>query len=237
MTLGHAQSFDGAFEFAWLDTPNGDHRDMRVLNEVSFTDQSGKKWTVIKDSVINGASIPRLLWTFAGSPYVGKYRRASVIHDYYCDIRTELQSNVHVMFREAMFADGASFAEAWSKYTAVKFAGLCPEKEGVKPLTVRERISRNSAGIFADDVIQQMQSPALASETSAQKFARDQAAARRNLNEAERAVFDILLELRNSETEENLAALERNLGEFPLEAERYEGLVEIVDAIYPTNFR
>lgn len=131
-----AQSFSGDFEFAWLDTPNGGHRDMRVLKTVKFKDGNGKVWTVPSKSIIDGASIPRLLWTIAGSPFVGKYRRASVIHDHYCDIRTELQSEVHLMFKEAMFSDGASWWEANSKYTAVEFAGLCPEKKVLEPLNL-----------------------------------------------------------------------------------------------------
>ena len=34
---------------------------------------------------MDGASIPRALWTLVGSPYRGDYRRASIVHDQACD--------------------------------------------------------------------------------------------------------------------------------------------------------
>ena len=35
--------------------------------------------------VVDGASIPSVFWSIIGAPYTGKYRDASVIHDYYCE--------------------------------------------------------------------------------------------------------------------------------------------------------
>ena len=42
-------------------------------------------WRAPADSVVDGASIPRALWTVVGSPYTGDYRRASIVHDVACD--------------------------------------------------------------------------------------------------------------------------------------------------------
>ncbi len=232
----HAQSFSGGFEFAWLDTPDGDHRDMRVLNTVKFTDSAGKVWTVPATSVVDGASIPRILWTFAGSPYVGKYRRASVVHDHYCDIRTELQSNVHLMFKEAMLADGASWLEANTKYGAVVLAGQCPEKEGIAT-TKLDMFLRRNPGRLNDDTVNQLGAPKAATETSAQKFSRDREEVRRNLRPDEQVLFDRLLELKGAATEANLAALEDALKENRIEDRRYEELVMLADAIYSEGFR
>ncbi len=57
---------------------------MRLLEEFHFTDPSAKKWTAPASSVVDGASIPRALWTIVGSPYTGDYRRASIVHDIAC---------------------------------------------------------------------------------------------------------------------------------------------------------
>jgi len=57
---------------------------MKVLREFFFSDPSSKKWSAPAGSVVDGASIPRALWTIIGSPYTGDYRRASVVHDVAC---------------------------------------------------------------------------------------------------------------------------------------------------------
>ena len=84
----HALSanFEGDFIFRWLETPDSRHREMELQSEVAFVDNKGKRWIVPTSSKVDGASIPSFLWTFAGSPFVGNYRRASVIHDHFCDV-------------------------------------------------------------------------------------------------------------------------------------------------------
>ena len=51
---------------------------MILLEDVSFTSK-GKIWTAPAGSVIDGASIPRFFWRVIGSPFIGYYRRASVV--------------------------------------------------------------------------------------------------------------------------------------------------------------
>lgn len=68
--------FSGKPETQW----DGD-RDMIILHNFSYTDKKGKVWAAPQGSRINGASIPRPLWSLVGSPYTGKYRRASIVHD------------------------------------------------------------------------------------------------------------------------------------------------------------
>ncbi|MDP2122051.1 MAG: DUF1353 domain-containing protein [Hoeflea sp.] len=235
-TAVRAQSFSGDFEFAWLDTPDGQHRDMLVLKQVVFTDALGKRWTVPPKSKIDGASIPRLLWTFAGSPFVGKYRRASVIHDHFCDIRTELQSKVHLMFKEAMLADGASWWEANSKYAAVEFAGLCPEKVGVTTSKLDLFVENNPLR-FNDSALSQLNAPKRDDETSAQKFERNKEMVQSKFDPNERRVFNSLLALKGAETQENLESLERTLQNSGLDDQRYEALVMLVENIYPEDFK
>lgn len=118
-----AGSFGGDFEFRWLNEPANKHRIMQTLGEVTFKDGAGKIWRVPKGTKIDGASIPPALWSFAGSPFTGNYRRASVIHDYFCDTKTEFRSAIHRMFMEAMATDGISGIELSTKYGAVKAFG------------------------------------------------------------------------------------------------------------------
>lgn len=116
--------FIGKVVAEWLtDDPNDPYRAMQLLEDFAFKDQSSKHWTARKGAVINGASIPQWIWSLAGSPYTGRYRRASVIHDYYCDVKSEPWENVHKMFYYATLADGATKVQAKVFYTAVYMAG------------------------------------------------------------------------------------------------------------------
>jgi Protein of unknown function (DUF1353) len=58
---------------------------LELLENYSFIDKSYKMWTARKGLITDGASIPRWAWTSIGAPYVN----AAVIHDQYCDLRTE----------------------------------------------------------------------------------------------------------------------------------------------------
>jgi Protein of unknown function (DUF1353) len=114
--------FVGRVAVEWLDE-NGDSRSMRLLEEFAFVEPTGKVWAVPKGAVINGASIPRLFWSLIGPPFVGAYRRASVIHDYYCEARSEPWLSVHRMFYEASLAGGVPESTAKIMYFAVYGAG------------------------------------------------------------------------------------------------------------------
>jgi hypothetical protein len=81
--VGHGQ-FSSDPQAVWLTEDGTEDRNMQVLQTFSFTDPAGKAWQAPKDSVVDGASIPRALWTIVGSPYTGDYRRASIVHDVAC---------------------------------------------------------------------------------------------------------------------------------------------------------
>ena len=114
--------FDGEVEMKWL-VEDGEDRRMELLKEFSYIDPAGKKWTAPKGWRVDGASIPRLLWTIVGSPFTGNYRRASVIHDYYCDIKEEPWEDVHEMFYWACRADGVKETLAKTLYAGVYAGG------------------------------------------------------------------------------------------------------------------
>jgi hypothetical protein len=114
--------FTGRVAVEWI-TGQSPERDMRLLEPFAFTDPSGKLWAVPAGVVIDGASIPKAFWTLVGSPYVGNYRRASVVHDYFCDQKTDSWKDVHRMFYYAMVAGGVVELEAKVLYAAVYAGG------------------------------------------------------------------------------------------------------------------
>src|SRR5438105_6834173 len=75
----------GEAEAVWLTEGGTPDRRMKLLQEFTFTDPRSRVWRASADSVVDGASIPRALWTVVGSPYTGDYRRASIVHDVACD--------------------------------------------------------------------------------------------------------------------------------------------------------
>jgi hypothetical protein len=58
-----------------------------------------------------------------GGPFEGRYRDASVVHDYYCKVRTAPSDDVHEMFYQAMLANGVDSVKAGVMYYAVKWYG------------------------------------------------------------------------------------------------------------------
>ena len=58
-----------------------------------------------------------------GTPFVGDYRRATVVHDVACQDKTRPHEEVHYMFYEAMLCDGVPDEQAFLMYTAVRLFG------------------------------------------------------------------------------------------------------------------
>ena len=114
--------FVGTVSVTWL-SHDGADRDMQLNSDFTFVDDAGLAWTAEKGAKINGASIPRIFWSSFGDPFIGDYRRASVVHDYYCDVRTRSSDATHRMFYEACLAGGVSQRRAKTMYTAVKTFG------------------------------------------------------------------------------------------------------------------
>ncbi len=114
--------FEGQLVVEWIDGEVGPDRSMRLVAPFVFHDDWGTAWTVPTGAVIDGASIPRVLWPFIGSPFVGDYRRASAVHDYYCAVKNRRWQAVHRMFYDALLASGVPGLLAKVLYGAV-FAG------------------------------------------------------------------------------------------------------------------
>ena len=82
--------------------------------------------------VWNGASIPRFLWRVFGSPFVGKHRKPSVLHDYLCsmaekDAKEDLGKmsftyrRANWVFYDSMIACGEWRWLAWLKWLGTAF--------------------------------------------------------------------------------------------------------------------
>ena len=109
----------GTVQVEWLD----EGRKMRLLSDFSFEDPNGLVWSAKKNQMVDGASIPSSLWSFVGSPFSGKYRDASVIHDIACDEKTRTWEVVHLAFYYAMRASGVSELRSKIMYGAVYHFG------------------------------------------------------------------------------------------------------------------
>lgn len=131
---------------------------MMVLeSELTFTDAAGREWTAPAGARLNGATIPRALWTSVGPPFVGPYRRASVVHDYFVGENgnpkpptQEARSEADRMFYEACLFDGCSKRFAATLYAGVRFGSWMakekssPRRDGFPDLeSPRERIQHH----------------------------------------------------------------------------------------------
>jgi hypothetical protein len=98
---------------------------MRTALEFGFLDADGRHWLVPPGTSVDGASIPKALWSLLGlgGPWEGKYREASVVHDYHCAIRSTDWQSTHRVFYHAMLVSGVSERCAKLVYAGVYFAG------------------------------------------------------------------------------------------------------------------
>src|SRR5439155_1031595 len=98
---------------------NPDGRTMTLLTELSYTDPNGLIWDAPAGSVVDGASIPRYLWSIMGGPFEGKYRNASVLHDVAYGEHKRPWWDCDRMFYNAMRCSGVSIGEAKTMYYAL----------------------------------------------------------------------------------------------------------------------
>lgn len=113
----------GRFDGQPLTTWSPDGQSMILLQPYTYIDPREIKWTADRGMRVDGASIPRPFWTLIGSPYRGKYRLASVVHDAYCVERTRTWEATHFMFYQAMMASGVAHLKAKAMYYAVYHFG------------------------------------------------------------------------------------------------------------------
>lgn len=154
-------SFSGNPKTEWLVDQSGADRGMSLIQDFWYLDPSGRKWGAPKGSVINGASIPRPLWSMVGSPYTDDYRRASIVHDIACDDQTVQRKDADVMFYHACLAGGCSFLQANLLYAGVRIgawasASFAPESFAKERMLFRVPFSASSDEQFMQSKFQEI---------------------------------------------------------------------------------
>lgn len=132
---GNSGRFVGSVKTEWIEAD----RRMRLLEDFAYIDSKGVTWTAPKGSIVDGASIPRPLWTVVGSPFTGEYRNASVVHDTACDTRARPWKDVHRMFYEASRSGGVGEEKAKVLYAAVYHFGPRWAANGTPIMFARSR--------------------------------------------------------------------------------------------------
>ena len=94
-------------------------RDMELVQPFEYVDSHDVNWPVPAGTRVDGASIPRVFWSLIGAPLTGKYREASVIHDYYSVTKSRHWKAVHRVFLDGMLARGVNELKAQLMYLAV----------------------------------------------------------------------------------------------------------------------
>jgi len=143
--------FTGDIETIW----SRDSDSMVLTKDFSFNSPeklNGEKgefvWTAPKGCETDGASIPRIFWTF-GHPFESPYRAAAVLHDYECRIKERPWSSVHKMFYLACICAGSADAQAKLMYWGVYNFG--PKWGGYRPQGARDTWSAGPAPFDSND--------------------------------------------------------------------------------------
>jgi Protein of unknown function (DUF1353) len=102
-----------------VDFGDPNFRNFKLGEDLKYIDPKGREWFAWRDLVTDGASIPQFLWSVVGSPYTGNYRRAAIMHDFYCSHIYREWQGVSNMFYDAMLTDGVSKLKALLMYYAV----------------------------------------------------------------------------------------------------------------------
>ncbi len=73
--------FSGRIVVEWVDD-NQFVAAMRLVEDFSFTQASGKTWPVPAGSVVDGRSMSPLFVRWSGHPFDGGFRKTAVVYDY-----------------------------------------------------------------------------------------------------------------------------------------------------------
>jgi Protein of unknown function (DUF1353) len=92
---------------------------MTLLTELRYIDPHGVEWVAPIGSVVDGASIPRYLWSIMGGPFEGQYRKASVLHDVAYGEKKRPWQDCDRMFYYAMRCSGVNAVQAKTMFYAL----------------------------------------------------------------------------------------------------------------------
>ena len=121
--------FSGKVVVELLDEVEFVHK-LRLVDDFAFTDAGGKVWLARKGGILDGESVPRELYSLGRLPYPAEYRKAAVVHDYFCSVRIEPWRQVHRTLYHASVVEGVSETEAKALYAVVYAGGWRWEPKG-----------------------------------------------------------------------------------------------------------
>lgn len=162
-------TFSGNPKTEWLVDANGADRDMQLLEDFWFIDPDNKKWFAPAKSVIDGASIPRPLWSAVGSPYTDDYRRASIVHDVACNDPNVKREDADAMFYHACLSGGCSFLQAKLLYAGVRIGAWAGASLAPTALSKSRLLFRVPMKPGADELFIQSKFQELAAELASMK--------------------------------------------------------------------
>jgi hypothetical protein len=140
--------YSGYVEARW----ENDGRNMTLLSELRYTDPDGVVWIAPAGSVVDGASIPRSLWSLMGGPFEGRYRNASVLHDVSYDQHTKPWPLCDQMFYNAMRCSGVGAVEAGTMYYGLRKFGRHWKAPKAVPVKVGEDIVARAEPVNQGDI-------------------------------------------------------------------------------------
>ena len=123
-------------------------------NDLNFIDAKTTKWTAPRDTLTDGASIPRVFIKVIGDPRSREFLNAATMHDAYCGRGNENGQyyhvapwqSVHRMFYDGLRVGGTPATKAKLMYAAVYLAG--PRWSKLRKSTGKTAPTTN-AGAFA----------------------------------------------------------------------------------------
>ena len=103
-------------------------RRYELCEDLIYQDAKLGRFTIKTGADTDGASIPRALWTFVGSPLSdSRVLRAAIVHDQlYCTVGINgklTRAQCDALFRRALIAAGVPTYRAWVYYTGVRAGG------------------------------------------------------------------------------------------------------------------
>lgn len=120
--------FSGEPLTEWVGDAPEPNRQMVLRADFWYDDPNRRRWWARAGRTVDGASIPRALWTIVGSPYTGCYRKASVVHDIACeDAGSPAERKAaDKMYYPACRRGGCSKAVAIVQYLGVRIGAWIP---------------------------------------------------------------------------------------------------------------
>ena len=114
--------FDGRLILEWIED-NQFVAAMRLVEQFSFIQATGKTWTVPVGGVVDGRSLSPLFVRLSGHPFEGGFRKAAVVYDYASKEMSQPWRQAQHMFLEGSVTEGILPIEAKVMYLLLNATG------------------------------------------------------------------------------------------------------------------